>query len=652
MSCRSDDLSDAELLALAREGDGDAYGLLFKRHWHAGRAMAASITSRFEPDDLTSEAFTRILRAVEKGRGPKNGFRAYLATTIRNVAIDWSRRKTTPNIEDADTIEDWSFSEVTALERMERETIAKAFYDLPDSWQEVLWYTEVEDMAPREVAPLLGLTPNAVSALAVRAREGLRQSWINAHLAEVPEDDGDHAWVLSKLGSHVRGKLSRTDRAKVAEHLDECEPCANAAEEAGEVGGRLALGVLPFILGISGAATYLALSGEHTGSAVAATLTVLKHGPRPSLRPVRAVAHLRDLVTVGATTSHAGLGAVAAAVVAAAALTAGAVMSPMEPSAASARDQAGPIDPSPGAVPARQASPRAEESRQPESAAPREWAPVAESQPAPSDPAPTAPTLPGAAPSTEPEGESGDTLPSPPSSSPSPDPVPPQVTPEPPTEHPMPPVDGCEAAVRTIPAADTLFAYRLEDAAGATSASDFVNGSSGRYTGSPDQPGWSLTDPTLHEPTDEFTIQIRFSATEGGGRLIGFGSAEEGESVDFDRHLFLTDDGRLVFGVYPDAVQTITSPGSYLDGAWHQATATLSSDGMSLYVDGELVAHDGSVTTAQQYAGYWRVGYEHLHNWGPEEPSNWIFTGSLSYAAVYRTALTAEQIREQWRLCG
>ncbi|MGH1526973.1 RNA polymerase sigma factor [Leifsonia sp. L25] len=208
MTCDLDDLSDAELLTLAREGDTAAYGVLWKRHWHAARAMAASVTGRFDPDDLASEAFTRILKAVEKGGGPRSGFRSYLATTVRNVAIDWSRRKTTPNIEDPDIIEDWTFSELTALERIERETIAKAFYDLPDSWQEVLWYTEVEDMAPREVAPILGLTPNAVSALAVRAREGLRQAWINAHLADSPKDDPAHSWTLKRLGSYVRGKLS------------------------------------------------------------------------------------------------------------------------------------------------------------------------------------------------------------------------------------------------------------------------------------------------------------------------------------------------------------------------------------------------------------------------------------------------------------
>ena len=42
----------------------------------------------------------------------------------------------------------------------------------------VLWHTEVEGQRPAEVAPLLGMSPNSVSALAYRAREGLRQAFV------------------------------------------------------------------------------------------------------------------------------------------------------------------------------------------------------------------------------------------------------------------------------------------------------------------------------------------------------------------------------------------------------------------------------------------------------------------------------------------
>ncbi|MDN4598229.1 sigma-70 family RNA polymerase sigma factor [Leifsonia virtsii] len=666
MNCRLDDLSDAELLALAREGDGPAYGVLFKRHWHAGRAMAASVTSRFEADDLASEAFARILKAVEKGNGPKTGFRSYLATTIRNVAIDWSRRKSTPNIEDADVIEDWTYSEVTALERMERETMAKAFYALPDSWQEVLWYTEVEDMAPREVAPLLGLTPNAVSALAVRAREGLRQSWINAHLAEVSDEEPEHAWVLSKLGSHVRGKLSRTDRAKVEEHLDACPSCADAAEEAGRVGSRLAMGILPLFLGIAGAVAYSAWTSERSGSAVAATLSgthaahapaahAVSAGPSGVVHAVRGAGRLRTLLSAGASASSSGAAAVAA-VVAAAVLTTGAVMAAPQSSIAGGQTTSEPVSKTADRpaekrhgsgtpeAPVAQEAPADEENQQgsvttPSSPVP---APTAEASPAPAPAVPTLPAVEASSPTATPPAE-----PEPPAAPETPGPSP-SATPAP----PEPREDACEAAIRLVPADQTVLGYRLDDPAGSASAVDLIHGAVGRYAGSPGQPGWTLADSTLRPSTDEFTIQIRFKTAVGGGRLIGFSSAMEGDSPSFDRHLFLTDDGRMAFGVWPGTVHVISSPQSYLDDSWHQATATLSADGMKLYVDGALVAHDPSVTRAQQFSGYWRIGYESMFNWGPLEPTNWVFGGTLTHAAVYSTALTPEQISAQWRRCS
>lgn len=639
-----DDLSDAELLALAREGDGPAYGVLFKRHWHAARAMAASVTSRFEADDLASEAFARILKAVEKGNGPKTGFRSYLATTIRNVAIDWSRRKSTPNIEDADAIEDWTYSEVTALERIERETMVKAFYDLPDSWQEVLWYTEVEDMAPREVAPLLGITPNAVSALAARAREGLRQSWINAHLAEAPSEEPEHAWVLSKLGSRTRGKLSRTDRLKVRHHLEHCPTCADAAEEADRVGSRLAMGILPLFLGVSGAIAYTAWAAECSGEATAAGLGgVSSSGPSGAahvaqtgaVHVARGAGRLRHLLAVGASASNSGVAAVAA-VVAAAVVTTGAIVGAPQSSNADGQSTSEPGSPAADGRPGDDSLPDAP--RDPGADGPAqesdpEGAPAPPSVPVRSPGPGDRPGLPGAGANAD--ADAGDGADDGADAAP-----------------PSPREDGCEAAIRLIPAEQTVFGYRLDDPAGSTSATDLVHGLSGRYAGSPGSPGWTLADTTLRPPTDEFTVQIRFRSSVGGGRMIGFSSATEGDSPDFDRHLFLTDDGRVAFGVWPGTVRVITSARSYLDHAWHQATATLSAEGMKLYVDGELVAEDPSVTRAQDFSGYWRIGYESMFHWGPEGPANWVFGGALAHAAVYRVALSPAQIAAQWLRCG
>jgi hypothetical protein len=56
---------------------------------------------------------------------------------------------------------------------------ADAFASLPQRWRMVLWHTEMEGETPAQVAPLLGMTPNSVSALAYRARKRLRKTYLD-----------------------------------------------------------------------------------------------------------------------------------------------------------------------------------------------------------------------------------------------------------------------------------------------------------------------------------------------------------------------------------------------------------------------------------------------------------------------------------------
>jgi hypothetical protein len=133
------------------------------------------------------------------------------------------------------------------------------------------------------------------------------------------------------------------------------------------------------------------------------------------------------------------------------------------------------------------------------------------------------------------------------------------------------------------------------------------------------------------------------TTTTTGGRLIGFGNTQTGTSSQFDRHVYMTDSGRLVFGVYVSGFYTATSPLAYNDGAWHHMIATLSGTGFRLYVDGAVVASNTSVAVGESDTGYWRIGYDNLSGW-PSAPTSYYFKGSIDDAAVYSTALTGAQI--------
>ena len=176
--------SDAELLAASRTGDQLAYGELFRRHAPAATALARRLTGHpSDADDLVSEAFTKVLSALKNGSGPTSAMRPYLLTAVRRVHVD--KAVAGQRVQPTDDIgaHDPGVPFVDpALADLERSMVAQAYQQLPERWQMVLWHTEVEELSPRDIAPLLGMSPNAVAALALRARAGLREAYFDGKI--------------------------------------------------------------------------------------------------------------------------------------------------------------------------------------------------------------------------------------------------------------------------------------------------------------------------------------------------------------------------------------------------------------------------------------------------------------------------------------
>ncbi|WP_194765212.1 sigma-70 family RNA polymerase sigma factor, partial [Microbacterium sp. UFMG61] len=252
-----DSIADAELVLRTRSGDAAAFGELWRRHYPSGMSVARSITSSIDPDDLVQESYTRIYQAIIKGGGPNGSFRAYLFTSIRNTAAAWGRSRRESAIDELDTVVDPDSTEQAANEALDRSLTAQAFRSLPSRWQEVLWYTEIEQMKPHEAAPLLGMKAGAVSQLAFRAREGLREAWIQAHLRSAAPGS-DCQWTIEHLGAYSRGNLGTRDHKRLEQHLEVCARCMIVAAEAKDISKRLALVLLPLVLGVAGSAGYLA----------------------------------------------------------------------------------------------------------------------------------------------------------------------------------------------------------------------------------------------------------------------------------------------------------------------------------------------------------------------------------------------------------
>jgi hypothetical protein len=149
---------------------------------------------------------------------------------------------------------------------------------------------------------------------------------------------------------------------------------------------------------------------------------------------------------------------------------------------------------------------------------------------------------------------------------------------------------------------------------------------------------------------DDFTTQVWFRTSVAAGKLFQLNS-QQTANAQYDRHVYFTKDGQLVFGVYSGGYRTIVSPAgkSYADGVWHLATASLSSAGMHLYVDGAEVAATTAYTVGEPFTtAYWWFGTGGVGGW-PGATANGYFTGSLSSAAVWDHALTPAQVAAQYR---
>jgi hypothetical protein len=240
----------------------------------------------------------------------------------------------------------------------------------------------------------------------------------------------------------------------------------------------------------------------------------------------------------------------------------------------------------------------------------------------------------------------------------------------------------------TVVADGPSFFWPLNDASTGTASDLSVNNFTGIY-----EPGASTgtTGPLAGDTTDTataldgqtglvtsqqsannpqaFSIEGWFETTTNtGGKLIGFGNAQTGWSTNYDRQIYMMNDGQLVFGIWNNQTETIETPNVYNDGQWHYVVATFDPVlGMSLYVDGQQIGSTYQTNppiVAQNYSGYWRVGGDNLNGWNLDpwggqsqtttatntdsgtisEPNSYYFQGSMADVAVYPYTLTASQV--------
>ncbi|MBC7632265.1 LamG-like jellyroll fold domain-containing protein [Aeromicrobium sp.] len=162
----------------------------------------------------------------------------------------------------------------------------------------------------------------------------------------------------------------------------------------------------------------------------------------------------------------------------------------------------------------------------------------------------------------------------------------------------------------------------------------------------------------LADGPNVYTVEAWINTTTtNGGKIIGYGNGRPftgtndlRTSSNYDRQIYMENDGRVRFGVYNGGTSTIRSAASLNDGGWHHVVGTQGASGMAFYVDGKKIGTNPT-TFGQSYKGVWHVGGDNLSGW-PDQPSSNFFAGRIDEVAIYPTVLAQKSVAKHYLAGG
>lgn len=167
------------LVELARQGDAEAFGLLYD-HYQGSvyRFLFYRTRSATLAEDLTSETFFRALRSMNNFRWQGKDFGAWLMTIARNLATDHfksGRSRLELTTEDMSLHDDAGDDgpERAVLTGITNEILMQALTELPAEQRDCLVMRFLQGMSIAETAAVLGRSDGAVKQLQLRGVRNL-----------------------------------------------------------------------------------------------------------------------------------------------------------------------------------------------------------------------------------------------------------------------------------------------------------------------------------------------------------------------------------------------------------------------------------------------------------------------------------------------
>ncbi|MBI5780905.1 MAG: RNA polymerase sigma factor RpoE [Rhodocyclales bacterium] len=180
---------DQQLVARARQGDKNAFGLLVSKYQRkVQRLLSRLVRDPAEVEDLTQETFIKAYRALDSFRGD-SAFYTWLyriaINTAKNHLMASNRRPTASATvhateegetwDELDTLSDNETPENLLLTQEIAHTVEEAIQSLPEELRTAITLRELEGLSYEEIAQVMGCPIGTVRSRIFRAREAIAQ---------------------------------------------------------------------------------------------------------------------------------------------------------------------------------------------------------------------------------------------------------------------------------------------------------------------------------------------------------------------------------------------------------------------------------------------------------------------------------------------
>lgn len=175
-----DRTQETHLVQLAQNGDEEAFGALYDQHAQAVfRFLAGNLGNSQEAEDLTTEVFLRIWKALPDYESSGTPFSAFIFRIARNMLIDRyradGRRQPVVSIDDIGLEEVLADPEQKIPDPQEYQTLHTALQSVRSDYREVLVLRFLNDFSIEEIAELMQRSPGAIRVLQHRALAAVRK---------------------------------------------------------------------------------------------------------------------------------------------------------------------------------------------------------------------------------------------------------------------------------------------------------------------------------------------------------------------------------------------------------------------------------------------------------------------------------------------